>query len=91
MTKTLRERWWVDPWIAYLHKRDADVKIIPRLTKTSKAYVVGKITIRTNKGNRSEAYWKLEVPKETSTHFLLEQLGNVFKGYLNHVCSNDQD
>jgi hypothetical protein len=91
MTRTLRERWWVDPRIAYLHKRDADVEIIPRLTKTSEAYAVGKIAIRINKGNMSEDYWKLQVPGETSSHFPLEQLGNVFEGYLNRVCSNDRD
>jgi hypothetical protein len=91
MTKTLRDRWWVDPTIAYLHKRDADVEIIPRLTKTSEAYAVAKIAIRINKDNMSEDYWKLQVPGETSAHFRLEQLGNVFEGYLNRLCNSDRD
>jgi hypothetical protein len=91
MRRSLRERWWVDPRIAYLHKHGADVEIIPQLTKTSEAYAVGKIAIRINKGNMSEDYWKLQVPRETSVHFPLDQFGNVFEGYLNRVCNNDRD
>jgi len=44
----------MDPQIAYLHKRNADVEIILWLTKTFEAYVSGKITI--HKGNMSEVY-----------------------------------
>ena len=53
--------------------RDVDVETIPRLTKTSKAYTVGKIAIRINKGNMSEDYWKLQMPGVTSIYFPLEQ------------------
>ena len=90
MTKTLRERWWLDPRIAYLHKRNAGVGIIPRLTKTSEAYAVGKIAIRINKGNMSEDYWKLQMPEVTSSHFPLEELGNVFEGYLNRLWNSSR-
>ena len=49
----------MNPWIAYLHKHNANVKIILQLLKTSEAYTIGKIAIRINKGDMSEAYWKL--------------------------------
>jgi hypothetical protein len=91
MIKTLEERWWVDPRIAYLHKRDADVEIIPLLTKTSEAYAVAKIAIRINKGNMSEDYCKLQVPTATSVYFPLHQLGDVFEGYVNRMCNSDRD
>jgi hypothetical protein len=28
MTQILAKRWWVDPRVAYLYKRDADMEII---------------------------------------------------------------
>ena len=89
--KTLAERWWVDPTIAYLHKRDADVEVIPQLTKTSEAYAVAKIAIRINKGNMSENYWKLQKVGETSVRFQRQELADVFGIYLNRLCTSDRD
>ena len=89
--KTLAERWWVDPAIAYLHKRDADVEVIPQLTKTSEAYAVAKIASRINKRNMSENYWKLQKREETSVHFRVQDLGEVFRGYLDRLCTSDRD
>jgi hypothetical protein len=43
MTQTLAQRWWMDPKVAYLHRRDADVERIPLLSKTSKNYPVAKL------------------------------------------------
>jgi len=41
MKDTLRKRWWVDPSIVYLHKRDADVQIIPNLLHELEEYAIG--------------------------------------------------
>jgi len=30
--EALKRRWWMDPSIAYLHRRDANVDIIPNLS-----------------------------------------------------------
>jgi hypothetical protein len=49
MNEALTRRWWVDPSIAYLHRRDANVEIIPHLSRASEEYAIGKIAQRINK------------------------------------------
>jgi len=39
--EVLRRRWWVDPSITYVHRRNVDVEIISNLSRKSKEYVVG--------------------------------------------------
>jgi len=45
---TLRKRWWMDPSIVYLHKRDVDVQIIPNLSHELEEYAIGKLAQRIN-------------------------------------------
>jgi PBP1b-binding outer membrane lipoprotein LpoB len=49
MTQTLIDRWWVDPRVAYLYMWDANVEIIPQLTKTLEEYAVAKLAAKSTR------------------------------------------
>jgi len=46
--EALRRTWWLDPSIAYLHRKDVDVKIIPNLSHKLEEYAVVRIAQRIN-------------------------------------------
>jgi serine/threonine protein kinase len=68
MNEALTRRWWVDPSIAYLHRRDANVEIIPHLSRASEEYAIGKIAQRINKQCMSENYSKLQRGNKCNGH-----------------------
>jgi len=49
MEDALRKKWWVDPSIAYLHKRYVDVQINPNLSCELEEYAIGKLAQRINR------------------------------------------
>ena len=60
VAETLRRRWWVDPRVLYLHKQDADVQIIPKLSKASEEFTTARIAQRINGHTMSRYYEKLQ-------------------------------
>jgi len=60
MEDALKKRWWIDPSIAYLYKRNADVQIIPNLSCELKEYTIGKLAQRINGQCMSKDYHKLQ-------------------------------
>ena len=89
--EALRRRWWVDPSIAYVHRRDADVEIIPNLSRSSEEYAVGKIAQRINGECMSEAYFNLQRESLSTTKFLHDEFGRVFHLYLGRLCDSSAD
>lgn len=87
--EALKKRWWVDPSIAYVHKRNADVEIIPKLSRVSEEYAIGKIAQRINKGCMSEAYWKKQRENARTCTFLHEEFGQVFHTYCQRLVNKD--
>jgi hypothetical protein len=84
MTQTLAEKWWVDPKVAYLHRRDADVEIIPLLSKPLEEYAIAKLVAKINRENMSEDYHKLQREGNNSSMVLsMSDLAGVFHQYLN--------
>ena len=59
MAETLR-RQWVDPTVAYLHKSNADVHIIPPLTKASEEFAIARIAQRISANTMSPDYQMLQ-------------------------------
>ncbi len=86
MNEALTRRWWVDPSIAYLHRRDANVEIIPHLSRASEEYAIGKIAQRINKQCMSKNYNKLQWETNAMAMFSHHQLGIVFHQYLDRLC-----
>ena len=78
MEEVLRRRWWVDPALAYLHRRDADVENIPYYSKTTEEYAVGSIAIQMNGGEMSEAYYKLHRSNAAISQFSRQDLFHTF-------------
>ena len=60
MVETLRRRWWVDPRVVYLHKQNADVQIIPKLTIALEEYATTRIAQRINAITMSKDYENLQ-------------------------------
>jgi len=67
--EALARRWWVSPAIAYVHKKDKDVKIVPTLSCASKEYVVCKIVKQLNKDYKSEEYHKFNMETKSMSKF----------------------
>lgn len=91
MAETLRRRWWVDPRVAYLHKRDADVQIIPKLSRASEEYATARIAQRINAKTMSKDYEKLQRESQTSVVFSNEDFANAFHTYMDRVCNEGRD
>ena len=89
--KTLRERWWLDPSLVYLHRRDADVQIIPNLSRETEQYAVAKIAQRINKQEMSLAYTELQRETPQMTRLRHEVLGLAFHQYCNRVINKEGD
>lgn len=83
--KTLRERWWLDPSIAYLHQKDADVEIIPTLSRESEQYAVAKIAERINMECMSKEYAQLQREKPTMSKLSDQDLVQIFHTYLKQL------
>ena len=60
ISETLRRRWWVDPIVAYLHKPNADVHIIPPLTRASEEFAIARIAQRISANTMSPDYQMLQ-------------------------------
>ncbi len=91
MTETLRSRWWVDPSIAYLHKANADVEIIPYLSRESEEYAVAKIAMKINRQCMSEEYYRLYRESVGPNGFTHDVLRNVFHQYLERLVKKSED
>jgi len=88
--EAIKRRWWVDPAITYVHKRDADVQNIPSLSMKSNQFAVAKLTQQINRECMSEAYHKLQ-RESSSSHvkYLHEQLAEVFDINLRRVQNKE--
>jgi hypothetical protein len=92
MTQTLANRWWVDPRVAYLHKRDADVEIILPLFKISNEYAVAKLAIKISKEYMLEYYHKLQKEGNINAMVLsMSDLAGVFHQYLHRLYDKGRD
>ena len=91
MAETLQRRWWVDPAIAYLHKRDADVQIIPYLSKTSEEYATARIAQRINGRSMSKEYEKLQRESGSSVVFTNQEFADTFHLYMDRLCSTGRE
>ena len=91
MAETLKARWWVDPRIAYLHKPDADVQIIPKLSMASEEYATARIAQRINAGTMSVDYEKLQRDSHCSNIFQNQQFADIFHLYMERVCNASRD
>ena len=91
MAETLRRRWWVDPRVMYLHRHDADVQIIPKLSKASEEYATAQIAQRINCNTMSRDYEILQRDSQSSVVFSNEEFANTFHMYLDRVCNQGRD
>ena len=91
MAETLRRRWWVDPRVLYLHKQDADVQIIPKLSRASEEFATAQIVQQINGHTMSKYYEKLQRESQTSVVFSNEEFANTFHMYMDRVCNNHRD
>jgi len=92
--KALKRRWWVDPSVAYLYRRDADVEIISNLSHKLEEHVIGQIAQKVNKHCMSKAYNKLQQETQAYIKFSHHNLVIVFYEYLEQLCytkPNSQD
>jgi len=85
MEDALRKRWWVDPSIAYLHKRDADVQIILNVSCDLEEYAISKLAQRINKHCISRNYHRLQCKTPKMTKFAHDEFGRVFNTYLGQL------
>lgn len=88
--EALTRRWWVDPNIAYLHTKDADVENIPTLSKTSEEFAIGKLAQAINGNNMSGAYHMLQSREGAglTVRFAPHELGETFELYLRQLCGD---
>ena len=91
MAETLRRRWWVDPRVVYLHKQNADVQVIPKLSRASEEYATARIAQRINGKTMSKDYEKLQRESQTYVVFSNEELANTFHMYMDRVCNEDRE
>jgi len=91
MAETLRRRWWVDPRVAYLHKHDADIEIIPKFSKTSEEYATAQIAQRINRRTMSDEYHKLQQECGSSVIFTNQDFANMFHTYMGRLCTEDRE
>ena len=84
--ETLRRRWWLDPAITYVHKKDADVEIIPYLSRATEEYAVGKIAQRIQNEEMSVHYFNLQGGRPGMCKFQHHELGTVFQLFLDRLC-----
>ena len=89
MDRTLAERWWLDPSSAYLHKIDADVEVIPRLSRETEEYAVAKIAQRMNRHCMSEAYSELQKETPSMSRLSHEVLALAFHQYFDRVIRKE--
>ena len=91
MAETLRRRWWVDPRVLYLHKQDADVQIIPKLSRALEEFATARIAQRINGHTMSKDYEKLQRESQTSVVFSNGEFANTFHMYMDRVCNDHRD
>ena len=91
MADALRSRWWVDPRIAYLHKPDADVQIIPPLSKSSEEYATAQIAQRINGMTMSTVYEKLQRDSSSSVVFTNQEFANTFHMYMGRLTNSGRE
>ena len=91
MAETLQRRWWVDPTIAYLHRPNADVHIIPPLTRASEEFATARIAQRICANSMSPDYQMLQQTYRDHALTSTADLATIFHLYLNRVCSSDRD
>ena len=80
--RTLAARWWVDPDVAYLHKRGQDVEAIPYLSRASEEYTVCSLARRIANKCMSEEYFQIPRPTSGFGPLTADQLGQLFDQYL---------
>ena len=90
MKDVLTKRWWVDPTLAYLHKKDAELENIPYYSSMTEEYAVGHIAMHINKGEMSEVYYQLHRSNSTVTQFSKEDLFKTFQQYLKRLSAKGQ-
>jgi len=74
MEDALRKKWWVDPSIVYLHKRNVDVQISPNLSCELEEYAIGKLAQRINGQCMSRDYYKLQCEMPRTTKFIHDKV-----------------
>lgn len=91
MAKTMEKRWWVDPRIVYLHKRDADAEIIPKLSIISEEYAVAKIAQHINRRSMSKSFEMLQRESGSSVVFTNQEFADMFHMYLDRLCNDGRE
>ena len=91
MQDAMRQRWWVDPDVAYVHKKDGNVADIPSYSRASEEFAVGKLAQKINGLCMSEDYHKLQRETPTMMKISHEQLGVFFHQYLERLTKKSSD
>ena len=91
MAETLQRRWWVDPTVAYLHRPNAEVHIIPPLTRASEEFATARIAQQICANSMSPDYQMLQRTYRDHALTSTANLATIFHLYLNRVCSSDRD
>lgn len=91
MAETMRSRWWVDSTVVYVHKQDADVQLIPKLSRASEEYATARIAQRINGMTMSKDYEMLQRDSQSSVVFSNGEFATTFHLYMDRVCNGDRE